>query len=316
MWSHASPSHPWFTPANLLRASVGVALATILLKALAWYLTGSVGLLSDALESFVNLAGALFALTMVTVAQLPADDNHPYGHHKAEYFSSGFEGLLIVGVSLAILWTAVERLVSPQPLERVGWGMGLSVLSSALNGLLAWQMFRTAREHRSIALEGDARHLVTDVWTSAGVLVGVAGATWTGWLWLDPLAAMVVALNILREGVALVWRASQGLMDEAVDSDAQAAIDTTLQRFVQTLPPGALRFDHVSTRRAGQRQFVSLHMHMPADWTLRQAAALRGQVEQALMAAVPGLRATIELLPTDVEAHLDEHPDTGKGAAQ
>jgi cation diffusion facilitator family transporter len=316
MWSHASPSHPWFTPANLLRASVGVALATILLKALAWYLTGSVGLLSDALESFVNLAGALFALTMVTVAQLPADDNHPYGHHKAEYFSSGFEGLLIVGVSLAILWAAVERLVSPQPLERVGWGMGLSVLSSALNGLLAWQMFRTAREHRSIALEGDARHLVTDVWTSAGVLVGVAGATWTGWLWLDPLAAMVVALNILREGVALVWRASQGLMDEAVDSDAQAAIDTTLQRFVQTLPPGALRFDHVSTRRAGQRQFVSLHMHMPADWTLRQAAALRGQVEQALMAAVPGLRATIELLPTDVEAHLDEHPDTGKGAAQ
>ncbi|MCK6416212.1 MAG: cation diffusion facilitator family transporter [Giesbergeria sp.] len=316
MWSHASPSHPWFTPVNLLRASVGVALATILLKALAWYLTGSVGLLSDALESFVNLAGALFALTMVTVAQLPADDNHPYGHHKAEYFSSGFEGLLIVGVSLAILWAAVERLVSPQPLERVGWGMGLSVLSSALNGLLAWQMFRTAREHRSIALEGDARHLVTDVWTSAGVLVGVAGATWTGWLWLDPLAAMVVALNILREGVALVWRASQGLMDEAVDSDAQAAIDTTLQRFVQTLPPGALRFDHVSTRRAGQRQFVSLHMHMPADWTLRQAAALRGQVEQALMAAVPGLRATIELLPTDVEAHLDEHPDTGKGAAQ
>jgi divalent metal cation (Fe/Co/Zn/Cd) transporter len=300
MWSHASPSHPWFTPANLLRASVGVALATILLKALAWYLTGSVGLLSDALESFVNLAGALFALTMVTVAQLPADDNHPYGHHKAEYFSSGFEGLLIVGVSLAILWAAVERLVSPQPLERVGWGMGLSVLSSALNGLLAWQMFRTAREHRSIALEGDARHLIT----------------WTGWQWLDPLAAMVVALNILREGVALVWRASQGLMDEAVDSDAQAAIDTTLQRFVQTLPPGALRFDHVSTRRAGQRQFVSLHMHMPADWTLRQAAALRGQVEQALMAAVPGLRATIELLPTDVEAHLDEHPDTGKGAAQ
>ncbi|MGL4809840.1 MAG: cation diffusion facilitator family transporter [Giesbergeria sp.] len=316
MCSHASPSHPWFTPANLLRASVGVALATILLKALAWYLTGSVGLLSDALESFVNLAGALFALTMVTVAQLPADDNHPYGHHKAEYFSSGFEGLLIVGVSLAILRAAVERLVSPQPLERVGWGMGLSVLSSALNGLLAWQMFRTAREHRSIALEGDARHLVTDVWTSAGVLVGVAGATWTGWLWLDPLAAMVVALNILREGVALVWRASQGLMDEAVDSDAQAAIDTTLQRFVQTLPPSALRFDHVSTRRAGQRQFVSLHMHMPADWTLRQAAALRGQVEQALMAAVPGLRATIELLPTDVEAHLDEHPDTGKGAAQ
>ena len=308
-----SSSHrPWLTPSNLLWASVCVAVVTIALKTLAWYVTGSVGLLSDAMESFVNLASAVFALAMVTVAQLPADDNHPYGHHKAEYFSSGFEGILIVGVSGGILWAAVHRLLSPQPLEQVGWGLGLSVASSALNGLLAWLMFRTAHTHRSIALEADARHLVTDVWTSAGVLVGLVGATLTGWLWLDAVAAMVVALNILKEGVQLVWRSSQGLMDAAVEPEVQATIDATLQRFVSSQAPGAVRFDHVSTRRAGQRRFVDMHLHMPAHWTLRHAAELRGQVERALMDAVPGLRATIELLPTDVEAHFDDRPDTAK----
>lgn len=297
---------PWLTPRNLLWTSVCVAVITIALKTLAWYVTGSVGLLSDAMESFVNLASAVFALAMVTVAQLPADDNHPYGHHKAEYFSSGFEGILIVGVSAGIMWAAVHRLLDPQPLEQVGWGLGLSIVSSALNGLLAWVMFRTAREHRSIALEADARHLVTDVWTSAGVLIGLVGAALTGWLWLDAVAAIIVALNILKEGVQLVWRSSQGLMDEAVEPDVQTTIDATLQGFVQGQPPGALRFDHVSTRRAGQRRYVDMHMHMPADWTLHHAAELRGQVERALMDAVPGLRATIELLPTDVEAHFDD----------
>ncbi|MNV62099.1 Ferrous-iron efflux pump FieF [compost metagenome] len=170
-------------------------------------------------------------------------------------------------------------------------------------------MFRAARVHRSIALEADARHLVTDVWTSVGVVVGIAGAALTGWLWLDAAAAILVALNILKEGVELVWRSSQGLMDSAVEPQVQATIDATLQQFVQTQPPGAVRFDHVSTRRAGQRQFVDMHLHMPADWTLHRAAELRGHVERALMAAVPGLRATIELLPTDVEAHFDDPKD-------
>ena len=301
--------HPLLTPSRLLWASVGVAVVTISLKTLAWYVTGSVGLLSDAMESFVNLASAVFALAMVTVAQRPADDDHPYGHHKAEYFSSGFEGILIVGVSAGILWASVHRLFDPQPLEQLGWGLGLSVASSALNGLLAWLMFRSARTYRSIALEADARHLVTDVWTSGGVLVGLVGAALTGWLWLDALAAIAVALNILKEGLELVWRSSQGLMDAAVEPEVQARIDDTLQQFVQRHPAGVLRFDHVATRRAGQRQFVDLHMHMPADWTLHHAAALRGEVERALMAAVPGLRATIELLPSDVEAHWDDPKD-------
>lgn len=306
MTATAPSLHPWFTPRNLLWASVAVALVTIALKTAAWYVTGSVGLLSDAMESFVNLASAVFALAMVTVAQLPADENHPYGHHKAEYFSSGFEGILIIGVSLGILWAAGHRLFAPQPIEQVGWGLALSVASSILNGVLAWLMLRSSRVHQSIALEADARHLFTDVWTSAGVLVGIAGAALTGWLWLDAAAAIAVALNILREGVSLVWRSSQGLMDEAVEPEVQAAIDATLQRFAQAQAPGAVRFDHVSTRRAGQRQFASLHLHVPAGWTLGQAARLRGQVEQALVAAVPGLRATIELLPNDVEALFHE----------
>lgn len=306
----------WLTPRNLLWASIAVAGVTIALKTLAWVVTGSVGLLSDAMESFVNLASAMFALAMVTVAARPADDDHPYGHHKAEYFSSGFEGILIVGVSGGILWAAGHRLMDPQPIEQLGWGLGLSVLSSALNGFLAWLMFRSAREYRSIALEADARHLVTDVWTSAGVLVGIAGAALTGWLWLDALAAIAVALNILKEGVELVWRSSQGLMDSAVEPEVQATIDVTLQQFVLSQAPGAVRFDHVSTRRAGQRQFVDMHLHMPADWTLRHAAELRGQVERALMTAVPGLRATIELLPTDVEAHFDDPRDDLKDAVK
>lgn len=316
MSNPAPKPHQWLTPRNLLWASIAVAGVTIALKTLAWVVTGSVGLLSDAMESFVNLASAMFALAMVTVAARPADDDHPYGHHKAEYFSSGFEGILIVGVSGGILWAAGHRLMDPQPIEQLGWGLGLSVLSSALNGFLAWLMFRSAREYRSIALEADARHLVTDVWTSAGVLVGIAGAAFTGWLWLDALAAIAVALNILKEGVELVWRSSQGLMDSAVEPEVQATIDATLHQFVQSQAPGAVRFDHVSTRRAGQRQFVDMHLHMPADWTLRHAAELRGQVERALMTAVPGLRATIELLPTDVEAHFDDPRDDLKDAVK
>lgn len=316
MSNPAPKPHQWLTPRNLLWASIAVAGVTIALKTLAWVVTGSVGLLSDAMESFVNLASAMFALAMVTVAARPADDDHPYGHHKAEYFSSGFEGILIVGVSGGILWAAGHRLMDPQPIEQLGWGLGLSVLSSALNGFLAWLMFRSAREYRSIALEADARHLVTDVWTSAGVLVGIAGAALTGWLWLDALAAIAVALNILKEGVELVWRSSQGLMDSAVEPEVQATIDVTLHQFVQSQAPGAVRFDHVSTRRAGQRQFVDMHLHMPADWTLRHAAELRGQVERALMTAVSGLRATIELLPTDVEAHFDDPRDDLKDAVK
>ena len=301
---------PWFTPKRLLWASVGVAIVTIALKTLAWWLTDSVGLLSDAMESLVNLASAMFGLMMVTIAERPADDDHPYGHHKAEYFSSGFEGILIIVAGLGILWTAGHRVFDPQPIEQVGLGLALSVGSSVLNGLLAWVMFRAAREHRSLALEADARHLVTDVWTSIGVVVGIALVSVTGCLWLDAVVAMGVALNILKEGAHLVWRSSQGLMDESVEPEVLAEIQQVLDGFAhQRGETSIVRFDHVNTRKAGQRRFVDMHMHMPAGWTLGRAAALRGSVEQALMSAVPGLRATIQLLPSDVEAHFDDPRD-------
>jgi len=290
---------------SYLKLSVAVALVTIGLKTGAWWLTGSVSLLSDALESLVNLAGAMFALAMVTLAAQPADEEHPYGHHKAEYFSSGFEGVLILVAALAIIWAAVQRWLAPQPLEALGLGLGLSVISSLLNGALAWAMLRKARQHRSMALEGDARHLFTDVWTSAGVVAGLIAVHFTGWIWLDPLLAIAVALNIVREGVSLVWTSAGGLMDQAVEPEVRAQIDVVLAGF----DPGTIRFDHVSTRRAGQRRFVDLHMHVPAAWTLGRAAAVRASVEQALMGAVPGLRATIQLLPTDVEAHFHGEGD-------
>ncbi|MBX3641964.1 MAG: cation transporter [Rubrivivax sp.] len=288
-----------------LKLSVAVAATTILLKAGAWWITGSVSLLSDALEALVNLAGAMFALAMVTIAAQPADDEHPFGHHKAEYFSSGFEGALILVAALAIIWAAVERFRAPQPLESLGWGLGLSVLSSALNAALAWAMLRKAREHRSIALEADARHLFTDVWTSAGVVLGLLAVMATGWLWLDPLVAIAVALNIVREGVALLRRSVDGLMDRALEPQVQAQIEQVLDGFRHHV----LRFDHVATRRAGARRFVELHMHLPGQWSLGRAAALRGDVEQALMSAVPGLRASIQLLPMDMETHGRDEED-------
>ncbi len=300
----------FLTPRRLLLVSAVVALITIALKTMAWYVTGSVGLLSDAMESVVNLASALFGLAMVTVAARPADDDHPYGHHKAEYFSSGFEGILIIVAALAIIWTAGHRFFEPQPITQVGWGLALSVASSVLNGLLAWVMFRAAKLHRSIALEADAKHLVTDVWTSAGVVVGITLVHFTGWLWLDPVVAIAVALNILKEGYHLIWRSSQGLMDEALEPEVLATIEETLAGFAhQRGEMEIIRFDHVTTRKAGQRRFVDLHMHMPGSWTLGRAAAVRISVEQALMSAVPGLRATIQLLPSDVEAHIEDQRD-------
>ena len=293
---------------KLLWLSVLVAVLTITIKTYAWYLTDSVGLLSDAMESFVNLASAVFALLMVSVAETPADEDHPYGHHKAEYFSSGFEGVLIMGAAIGIIWAAISRFMSPKPVEALSVGIALAVLSSAMNAALAYVMFKVAKEHRSIALEADARHLVVDVWTSAGVVIGLLAVYLTGWYALDPCIAILIAINILREGVDLIWQSSRGLMDEAVEPEVKAQIEAVLAEFsnYQGVQQN-LRFDHITTRRAGQRRFVDMHMHMPGEWTLEQAATLRGNVEKSLMSAVPGLRDSIQLLPSGVEAHVDSH---------
>lgn len=295
------------TPQRLMKISVAVAALTIVMKTAAWYITGSVGLLSDALESFVNLASAIFGLLMVTVADRPADEDHPFGHHKAEYFSSGFEGALIIGAAVAIIFAAGHRVFNPQPLQQLGWGLVLSIVSSGFNGLLAWAMFRSAKQHRSIALEADGRHLVTDVWTSVGVVVGIGAVALTGWLWLDALVAVGVALNILWEGCQLVWRSSQGLMDEALEPEVLAEIQQTLEAFRKP----HIRVDHVATRRGGQRRFVDLHVHMPGNWSLERAARLRAEIEAALIRAIPGLRASIQLLPSDVEPQFEDDVDHG-----
>lgn len=284
-----------------LHLSIAAAVATIGLKTLAWWLTGSVGLLSDAMESFVNLAAAVFALWMVTVAHAPPDDEHPYGHGKAQYFSSGFEALLILGASGGIAWAAVQRFAQPQPIDQPVLGVVLSMVSSVINGGVAWMLMRASRQHHSIALEADARHLYTDVWTSIGVAVGVFLVQATGWLWLDPLLALGVAANITREAWSLLRRSVDGLMDHGLEPAELAAIDTTLQRLAAEAR-GAVRFDHVRSRRAAQDKFCQMHMHVPGDWSLARAAAQREGVERALMEAVRGLRVTIELLPADVEA--------------
>ncbi len=285
---------------TLLRLSVGAAVIAIVMKSIAWRVTGSVGLLSDAMESFVNLASALFALAMVTIAARPADDDHPFGHTKAEYFSSAFEGLLIAGAAIAIVWAAALRFMAPQPVEGLGVGLTLTVVSSVVNGALAWKMMAASKQHRSVVLEADARHLYADVWTSVGVVVGLVAVRLTGWLWLDPAIAILVALNIIREGARVVWGSVDGLMDKALEPEVQARIDSTLARFADQ----SIRFDDMVTRRAGSRHFLDMHMHVPASWTLGRAAELRGDVERALMEEVDGLRASIQLLPSNIEPHF------------
>lgn len=290
------------TPRRLMAISIGVALVTIALKTLAWWLTGSVGLLSDAMESFVNLAAATFGFVMVSVAEAPPDEDHPFGHDKAEYFSSGFEGILIIGAAVAIIWMAVLRFWHPQALMQVGWGLALAVISSIFNALLAWIMLKAARLHRSIALEADARHLLTDVWTSAGVIAGILLVSLSGWLWLDPLIAIGVALHIMLEGFHLIRRSWQGLMDTALSSEDLEQIEAILEHFTQDWQAGkTVHFDHLLTRKAGQRNFAIMHMHLPPQWTLQRAAKLRQEVEQALLDAIPGLHVSIEMLPDGVE---------------
>ncbi len=292
----------WMTPRRLMAVSIAVALLTLALKTLAWWLTGSVGLLSDALESLVNLAGATFGLWMVTVAARPADEDHPFGHEKAEYFSSGFEGILIIAAAVAIIWAALPRFWHPQPLEQLGLGVGLSVLSAGFNGALGWIMLRASRTHRSMALEGDAHHLLTDVWTSGGVVAGLALVALTGWHWVDPVVAIAMAFNILYAGGRLIWQSSQGLMDAALEPEIQTRVDAVVDDFVRSQGCDCgVRVDHVMSRRAGQRLFLNVHLHLPASWSLGRAATLRGELERALVQAVPGLRASIQLLPLDVE---------------
>lgn len=287
------------TPARPLKhyawLSIAAAITTILLKGIAWKLTGSVGLLSDAIESFVNLAGALMALAMLTLAALPADDNHAHGHSKAEYFSSAFEGFLILLAALAIGYTSIERLINPRPLEAVDVGLLVSVVASAINLATAKILMKVGREQNSISLEADAHHLMTDVWTSAGVIAGV-GLVWlSDWLWLDPVIAILVALNILWTAWQLMHRSASGLMDESLPAEQLKLIETLLASYREQ----GLDFHALRTRQSGNRAFVTLHVLVPGHWTVQLGHNWADRIELEIGKAIPRAHITTHLEPIE-----------------
>jgi len=292
--------------------AIGAAVATIVLKVLAWRITGSVGLLSDALESGVNLVAAIAALVALWVASKEPDDEHAYGHGKAEYFSSGLEGTLIVVAAALIAWTAIPRLVDPVELEAVGIGTLVSLAASAVNLAVALVLLRASRLHRSITLEASGRHLLTDVWTSVGVVVAVVAIAFTGWMRLDPVIALLVAANIIWTGYRLIDRSIHGLLDTAIPETELAVVQDILARYEQ---PGAVQTHALRTRQAASRRFVSFHVMVKDDWSVGHGHRLLEQIERDIRAALPH---------TTVFTHLEsiDDPDSwadagldGTGAA-
>ena len=265
--------------------SIAAALATISLKTGAYLLTDSVGLLSDALESLVNLASAIMALIILTIAARPADESHVYGHSKAEYFASVTEGFFILGAAAGIITAALNRLIQPRELEQLGLGLGVSVVASAINFFVARVLLREGRARRSITLEADAHHLMTDVWTSAGVIGGVAVAGFTGWGILDPLVAIVVALNIIWTGIRLVGRSVSGLMDAALPVQEQVLIQDVLEKYRKQ----GVNFHALRTRQAAARRFVSVHMLVPGEWTVHDAHHVAEDFESDIRQALGGV---------------------------
>ncbi|MBN0972052.1 cation transporter [Gordonia sp. BP-94] len=282
--------------------SIVTAIVVIGLKLIAWRVTGSVGLLSDALESTVNLVAAIGAFVALRVAAKPPDRSHNFGHTKAEYLSAVFEGVMIVVAAVVIVATAVDRLLHPEELDEVGMGLAISVGATVVNAVVGWVLIRAGRRHRSLTLEADGRHLMTDVWTTAGVVVGVFLVAVTGWLPLDPLIAIAVAANILVVGGRLVWRSGAGLMDSALPDDLRAAIDAVLARH----RADRIDFHDVRTREAGHERFVQLHMLVPGDWSVQRAHDLAETIEDELRAAVDDLTVTLHVEPiNDPRAYED-----------
>jgi cation diffusion facilitator family transporter len=265
--------------------SIAAAIFTIGLKAVAYFLTGSISLLSDAVESLVNLAGALMALAMLTVAARPADEDHMYGHSKAEYFSSGIEGTLILIAALSIGVMSVQKLITPKPLEQIGWGIAVSTAASLVNLAVARTLLRAGKGYNSITLEANAQHLMTDVWTSAGVLVGVGAVALTGWERLDPIVALVVAGNIVWSGYRIVRDSVLGLMDTALPVEEQKALQKVLEQHEEN----GIQFHAVRTRQSGARRFVSFHVLVPGIWTVERGHELLERIEEDIRNTLPAV---------------------------
>jgi cation diffusion facilitator family transporter len=283
--------------------SVAAALATITLKMLAWWLTGSVGLLSDALESLVNLAAALLALSMLRLAAAPPDEAHQYGFSKAEYFSAGIEGALIVLAAAGIFATAVPRLIAPQPLEAPVLGLALTVVASAINLGVGLLLIRVGKQQHSITLEADGRHLMTDVWTSAGVITGVALVYLTGWLRLDALVALAVAVHIVWAGFGLMRRSWKGLLDAAIPREHAGEVNKLFAEYAKRY---GVAFHALRTRQAGARGFISFHMLVPDEWSVAQAHRLSEEIEERIRMLVPNAGVFVHLEPISDPSSYDD----------
>lgn len=283
--------------------SVGTALVALALKGFAWQLTGSVGLLSDALETLINLAAALLALSMLRVAAAPPDDEHPHGHFKAEYFASGIEGALIVLAAVAIAWSALPRLVAPQPIEQPGLGIMLAIAATAANLAVALILIKVGRSEHSIALEADGHHLMTDVWTTAGVVVGVALVAATGWNILDPLVALAVAAHIVFTGFMLMRRSLAGLMDSAISEAERGEIEKIFAEYRHRY---GIDFHALRTRQAGSRRFISFHLLVPDAWTVERAHALSEEIESRVRSLVPNAILLTHIEPIEQPASYDD----------
>jgi cation diffusion facilitator family transporter len=283
--------------------SLGAALATIALKTFAWYVTGSVGLLSDALEALINLAAAILTLSMLRLAAVPPDDLHPYGRFKAEYFSSGMEGALIVFAALSIAVAAVPRLVAPQPLEAPALGIALSIAATAINLAVGIKLLSVGRSRHSIALEADGHHLMTDVWTSVGVIGGVALVAATGWLLLDPLVALAVAWRIVWTGVILMRRSFSGLLDAAIPAEELARVEKIFAEYRRRY---GIDFHALLTRQAGARRFISFHLLVPDDWPVERAHRLAEEIEERIRSLVPKAITLSHIEPISQPASYDD----------
>lgn len=283
--------------------SIGAAVATIALKTTAYFLTGSVGLLSDAIESLVNLAGAVMALIMLTIAARPADESHVYGHSKAEYFASFVEGLLILGAAAGIISAAVNRLMNPQELQDLGLGLGVSIAASLINFIVSRILLDQGKKMNSISLEADAQHLMADVWTSIGVIAGVAVAGFTGWVILDPFLAIAVALNIIWTGIQLIRRSVQGLMDAALPESEQRKIREVMRNY----RPKGISFHALRTRQAAARRFISVHILVPGEWTVHDAHHIAEDFEADIRAALGGVVTVFtHLEPVEDEISMED----------
>jgi cation diffusion facilitator family transporter len=282
--------------------SIVAAVVTIGLKVFAWKITGSVGMLSDAAESGVNLLAAIVALWALWRASQPADALYSFGQTKAEYLSSGFEGLMILAAAVAIGVAAVERLKNLRPIENVGLGLGISVLASAVNGGVAMLLFVAGKRLRSMALRADSQHLLTDVWTSAGVLVGVLLVKLTGWLVLDPVVALLVAANIVWVGMRLLQETGHGLLDRAIADGEQAALAGLLEGFHAR----GVVIHGLRTRAAGPRRFVQMHVLVPGAWTVKRGHDICEEIERGVTEALPGSSVTTHLEPLEDPSSWDD----------